>query len=769
MQITGISGVVQAAAGKEHSVARIGTGAVYGWGRNNNGQVGDGSTTQRTAPTQVSALANVTHVAAGATHTLAVTQSGALYAWGWNTSAQLGESPSLTQRATPAQVAGLPAITMVAGGEKHSAALDTTDAVWTWGLGSSGQLGNGSTSTTPQAAPSPISGPDLSWGVAAPTFTPAAGTYSTELSVVATSATPGATIRYTANGVEPTESDPIASPASPIAVTQLTTVKARAWRTGLNPSSVSTAIFTLQPTAPDVTPAGGVYTTAQTVAVSGPSNATVRYTVDGTDPSESSAEYATPFVIASSATVKARAFRPGWTPSAPTVVAYTIDEGPVTPTILPSGGTFNQPQTVMFSTNAGSVVRYTTDGSEPNEGSMTGISLAVSHTTTLKAKSFKTGYAPSATTTAVLAFNYGTVATPMASPPAGSYASPQSVSLTSDAGTTIRYTIDGSTPTSQSPVYGGAIVVSASLTLLARAFKPDWQASALLTAVYSIQTAKTPLPTIQPDGGNFIEPVQVRVASGSGDSVRYTMDGSIPDQTSPLYEAPFTVNGDTTITLRAFRAGIAPSDPVAAMFRFVTQTPELFAPRVSPAQMTLGPDEARPISAHDKIGRPVVVTSWQVADPEVAEIIEDDGFFIHALAPGETTITATTAGGVATGTLSVLSGPAPAGTAVWGIESPDETSRLTQMVEAVNDDGAGPDLYAVDVSDHHPLFGNSWVTTIRALTQDGVEIWRRYLPGAPRVVAAHDGGIYLVRWSVTKLDKLSGAEVWSFTTAPVYR
>jgi chitinase len=55
------------------------------------------------------------------------------------------------------------------------------------------------------------------------------------------------------------------------------------------------------------------------------SGATIRYTTDGTDPTESSAEYTAPVAISQSCTLKAKAFKTGWTASAIKSAAYTIE------------------------------------------------------------------------------------------------------------------------------------------------------------------------------------------------------------------------------------------------------------------------------------------------------------------------------------------------------------------------------------------------------------------------------------------------------------
>ncbi len=143
-KVTGI------AAGFAHSVALTSTGAVLAWGKNYNGNLGNGSTTDSDVPVKVNlpVATKVTAVAAGAEHNLAVTSTGAVLAWGYNADGQLGGSTGASD--VPVNV-NLPAgtkVTAVAAGASHSLALTSTGAVLAWGYNTDGELGDGSTTNS---------------------------------------------------------------------------------------------------------------------------------------------------------------------------------------------------------------------------------------------------------------------------------------------------------------------------------------------------------------------------------------------------------------------------------------------------------------------------------------------------------------------------------------------------------------------------------------------------------------------------------------------
>lgn len=161
------------------------------------------------------------------------------------------------------------------------------------------------------------------------------------------------------------------------------------------------------------------------------------------------------------------------------------------------------------SPDADAKIYFTLDGSVPTtKSSLYQDPIYISHAITLKAIAAKIGFANSevssanftmVTATGVTAPAIGQTFAPTFSPPPGIFSGTQAVTLSSaTSGTTIRYTLDGSTPNSSSLIYSAALSLSTTTTIRAIAAKPGMSDSSASVAVYTFSTtADTLPPTLQ--------------------------------------------------------------------------------------------------------------------------------------------------------------------------------------------------------------------------------------------------------------------------------
>jgi alpha-tubulin suppressor-like RCC1 family protein len=264
--------------------------------------------------------------------------------------------------------------------------------------------------------------------------------------------------------------------------------------------------------------------------------------------------------VAASLTLKAVAYRAGWTTSPVTSGQYVIGLPAVAPAFDPGPGAYYDPQDVSLSTSTpGAAIRYTTDGSTPTEtvGTPYTAPVHVATNTTLKAVAYRDGWRTSPVTSGDYAIGPD-VSAPAFSPAPGSYSSAQSVVITTATpGSSIRYTTDGSTPTdSVGTLYSAPVPVSSSLTLRAVAYRSGWTTSSVISGDYTITGAvAAPEFSVAPGTYSTAKPVAITSAT-SGATIRYTTDGSTPTVTvGTVYASPVPVDRTLTLKAVAYRSG----------------------------------------------------------------------------------------------------------------------------------------------------------------------------------------------------------------------
>ncbi|KAL9651536.1 hypothetical protein ABK040_001482 [Willaertia magna] len=139
---------IKFASASDHVIYTGNDGKLYGYGRNDKGQLGDGSTLNRDLPVEISSMngINITQIATGDSHTLILTSEGIVYSFGNNNVGQLGlGSTSSVNLPTQINMAALdtPIVTQIAAGSFHSLVLTSTGKLYSFGKNDKGQLGTG--------------------------------------------------------------------------------------------------------------------------------------------------------------------------------------------------------------------------------------------------------------------------------------------------------------------------------------------------------------------------------------------------------------------------------------------------------------------------------------------------------------------------------------------------------------------------------------------------------------------------------------------------
>jgi N-acetylneuraminic acid mutarotase len=269
---------------------------------------------------------------------------------------------------------------------------------------------------------------------------------------------------------------------------------------------------------------------------------------------------------------------------------WTYEPAPVapaaaTPSFHPPAGTYASAQSVTISdATPGATIYYTTDGTTPTTGSgVYSAPLTVASSKTIKAIATSSGYAESAVATATYTITLPAAA-PTFNPPAGTYTSAQSVTIsdaTPDA--TIYYTTDGTTPTTGSSVYRAPIVVASSETIQAIATATGYSASPVARAAYTIALPAA-APTFNPPAGAYANVQNVTISDGTAGAVIYfTMDGSTPTTSSSVYRSPIVVAKSETLKAIATAAGHSASPVGSAAYAITLPTTTKLTASPNPA------------------------------------------------------------------------------------------------------------------------------------------------------------------------------------------
>ncbi len=407
-----------------------------------------------------------------------------------------------------------------------------------------------------------------------PTASPAAGTFAVSQSITL-SAENGSTIYYTTNGSTPTTGSTQYSGAISVLSGTSTTIKALSVKSGYGNSNIYSGTFVINAplTTPSASPAAGTFGSAQSVTLSADAGTTIYYTTNGSTPTTASTLYSSAITVPldTTYTIKALAVKSGFTDSNIYSGTFIVTHTLSTPTASPAAGSYTSSQSVTLSTEAGSTTYYTTNGTVPTIASTlysSAITIPDGTTTTLKAISVKSGYTDSNVYSGVYVITH-TLATPSASPSAGSFTSAQSVTLSGESGSTIYYTTNGSTPTTGSTVYSGAITVplDTTTTIKALSVKSGYGDSAVYSGTFTV-THTLATPSASPAAGSYSSTQSITLSAEASSTIYYTIDGSTPTTGSTTYSTPISLNSTTTIKAISVRSTYATSSVYSGTFTF---------------------------------------------------------------------------------------------------------------------------------------------------------------------------------------------------------
>jgi Chitobiase/beta-hexosaminidase C-terminal domain/Glycosyl hydrolase family 79 C-terminal beta domain len=333
-------------------------------------------------------------------------------------------------------------------------------------------------------------------------------------------------------------------------------------------SLLANAQTKVYPATPYLLPSPGTYPYALNVTIgNATAGSTIYYTTNGAAPTTASLRYTAPISVPlSPATVTIRAFAVlNGVYSSVTGSTYTIAPQLPMPVISPAQGSYMSAQNVTITpATAGQVIHYTTDGTAPTVNSpiYSGTPIMVTGRTIVAAMvAGGNGYSSSAITSKTYTI---LPATPYILPSSGTYTSGRTVTIgDATAGTTIYYTADGTIPTTASARYTGAFSTpSTPATVIVSAFAVSNGISGYTTsATYKIAPLPVvPYPVITPSSGTYSKSQTVTISDSlSSAKIFYTLDGSTPTASSPLYTGPFsfgsTQTGTTVVQAVAYANG----------------------------------------------------------------------------------------------------------------------------------------------------------------------------------------------------------------------
>jgi alpha-tubulin suppressor-like RCC1 family protein len=368
-RVAGLTNVVKIAAGVRHALALKSDGTVWGWGGNENHQVGQGAIVEAT-PRQVPNLSGIVEIFAGDNDSFAIRNDQTVFAWGQNINGELGNGlPTIQSTPIPIQIDALNGTVKIAAGLGFTLALKNDNTVWSWGSNLRGRLGRGLPDSDVHPIPTQI--PNLL----------AADITAFGHAVIRKA--DGTIVTFGANltgelGLGTKDSDPHPTPVSVNSISSVVTAHVsgssgdgtsfvrindgingliiKSWGNGPhlgNGSALSSVVPGAIAEEPIVAKpllsvsSGAVNPAALVTVVCGTPNAIVHYTTNGQEPTQLDPVVTsnTPIQINQNLTLKTKAWRNGFTPSETSSATYLVSS---TPNLIDDARLFVRQQYIDF-------------------------------------------------------------------------------------------------------------------------------------------------------------------------------------------------------------------------------------------------------------------------------------------------------------------------------------------------------------------------------------------------------------------------------------
>ncbi len=389
-------------------------------------------------------------------------------------------------------------------------------------------------------------------------FTPVPGEYANPI-IVIFNAPENTRVYYTLDGSEPSARSPVFT--HPITIEDDTVIRYFTVESSGLRSSVQETFYRirLQQPAPGelrtvADPPAGMYTDRVRVTLSVKGGATIYYTIDGSDPSTNSGIYRTPLVLTVDTHLKFFAmdadgsrepFREEFYRFK--LTSQMIDTTPPEAWAAPLPDDYRGGDLIRLTANEESEFYYTLDGSDPTEESLKyegpfwlTISSELRFFAVDNGGNLSRIYSETYHLDEDAPFSE-------AFPTTGLYISPLTVKIiVSDADARVYYTVNGLSPTTDSPQYREPLVLSKDTVLKFFSVDPYGNSEAFKEETYLFDD-EAPVTVVDPPGGDYVPPINVTLRTEESARIHYSLDGYDPDTENPIYFSGFTITRPTTL------------------------------------------------------------------------------------------------------------------------------------------------------------------------------------------------------------------------------